>query len=105
MAETYAARKYIALNHELMGMALAKLGSIEEAISEMETAVSLADVIQYQPIRWAGRLQLVMLYHQNGREQEGENASSEADMVIQTIAASLEDDNLRIKFLSAASPE
>jgi DNA-binding SARP family transcriptional activator len=105
LAETYAARKYIALNHELMGLALVELGNMEEAISELETAISLGDDIQYQPIRWAGRLQLVELYHQNGREQEGENAFSEADMVIQTIAASLEDDNLRIKFLSAAFPE
>jgi len=105
LAETYVARKYIALNHELMGMALAELGNSEEAINELETAVSLADAIQYQPIRWAGRLQLVKLYHQNHRDQEEENTLSEAKQIIQTIAASIEDDNLRIKFLSVAYPE
>ncbi len=105
LAKKFGARKYIALNHELMGMALAELGNMEGAISELETAVTLADAIQYQPIRWAGRLQLVKLYHQNHRDQEEENALSEAKQIIQTIAASIEDDNLRIKFLSVAFPE
>jgi len=48
---------------------------------------------------------LVKLYHQNHRDQEEENTLSEAKQIIQTIAASIEDDNLRIKFLSVAFPE
>ncbi|NOZ70614.1 MAG: AAA family ATPase [Chloroflexi bacterium] len=102
LAETNVTRKYIALNHELKGTALAELGSIDEAIGELETAISLADTIQYQPIRWAGRQQLAKLYRRNDREREALNTSSEAKDIIQTIADALEAENLRVTFLSAA---
>jgi len=105
LAETTVARKYVALNHELMGMALAELGSVDEAIVAMETAISLADAIRYQPIRWASRNQLAELYRQNGREQDGEKASSEAAHIIRSIAEALEDETLRTTFLNAAHPQ
>jgi tetratricopeptide (TPR) repeat protein len=105
LAETSVIRKYVALNHELMGMALAELGSVDEAILAMETAISLADAIQYPPIRWASRHQLAKLYRQNGREQEAKNTSSEAAQIIQTIADALEDETLRATFLNAALPQ
>jgi tetratricopeptide (TPR) repeat protein len=105
LAETNVTRKYVALNHELMGMASAELGNMDEAISELETAISLADVIQYQPIRWAGRQQLAKQYHQSNREQDSRSTATEAEHIIQTIATSLEDDNLRITFLNAALPQ
>lgn len=105
LAETSVSRKYAALNHELMGKALAAMGNVDEAIEAMEKAVSLADAIQYQPIRWAGRHQLTELNHQKGREQEVEKTSSEAEHIIQTIASSLENENLRITFLNSAIPQ
>jgi tetratricopeptide (TPR) repeat protein len=104
LAETNFSRKYVALNHELKGMALAKLGNMDEAISELKTAISLADAIQYQPIRWAGRHQLAKLYHQNGLEQEAKYTSSEAEHIIQTIAAALDEKTLQTSFLNAALP-
>ena len=105
LAETNVTRKYVALNHELKGMALAKLGNMDESISELETAVSLADVIQYQSIRWAGRRQLAKLYLQNDREQDARSIASEAEHIIQTIVTSLEDKYLRVTFLNAALPQ
>jgi tetratricopeptide (TPR) repeat protein len=105
LAETTVARKYVALNHELMGMALAELGSVDEAIVAMETAISLADAIRYQPIRWASRNQLAELYRQNDREQDGEKASSEAAHIIRSIADGLEDETLRATFLNTAHPQ
>ena len=102
LAETNVTRKYIALNHELKGMALAALGNTDEAIGELETAISLADAIQYQPIRWAGRHHLAKLYRQNGRESDAKKTSSEAEFIIQTIADALEEENLRGVFLSTA---
>jgi DNA-binding SARP family transcriptional activator len=102
LAETGVIRKYIALNHELRGMALAELGGVDEAIYELETAVALADTIQYQPVRWASRQRLAKLYLQIGREGEAKNTSSEAEDIIQTIASSLEDETLRVIFLKAA---
>jgi predicted ATPase/DNA-binding SARP family transcriptional activator len=94
LAETNVTRKYIALNNELKGMALAKLGNIDKAIAAIETAISLADDIHYQPIRWASRHQVAELYRQNGRAQEAKRIFSEAEHIIQTIATSLEDENL-----------
>lgn len=105
LAEMNISRKYIALNHELRGGAMAELGDRDGAISELETAISYAEEIQYQPIRWMGRYQLANMYHQNGREQEAKNAASEAKNIIQTIATALEDENLRDIFLKAALPK
>jgi class 3 adenylate cyclase/tetratricopeptide (TPR) repeat protein len=104
LAETAVIRKYVALNHEMKGAAMAELGKMDEAIIELKTAISLADTIQYQPIRWAGRHQLAKLYHQNGLEQESKNTSSEAEHIIQTIAAALDEKSLQTAFLNAALP-
>jgi predicted ATPase/DNA-binding SARP family transcriptional activator len=105
LAEMNITRKYVALNYELKGMALAELGKVNEAIVAMEMAVSLADTIQYQPIRWASRYKLVELYRQKDHEQEAQRASSEAEIIIQTIAGGLEDKTLRTKFFNATLPQ
>jgi len=68
----------------------------------MDTAISLADEIQYQPIRWAGRNRLAILWHQKGREKEAKNISSDAKQIICTIASTLEDEKLRSTFLEMA---
>jgi hypothetical protein len=83
---------------------MAELGKMDDAISELKTAISLADAIQYQPIRWAGRHQLAKLYYQNGLEQEAKNTSSKAEHIIQTIAAALDEKTLQTSFLNAALP-
>jgi predicted ATPase/DNA-binding SARP family transcriptional activator len=105
LAEMNITRKYVALNYELKGMALAELGKVNEAIVAMEMAVSLADTIQYQPIRWASRYKLVELYRQKGHEQEAQRASSEAEIIIQAIAGGLENKTLRTKFLNSTLPQ
>jgi tetratricopeptide (TPR) repeat protein len=102
LAESSIIRKYVALNHDLRGLALAKLGRVDGAIGATEKAISLADVIRYQPIRWASRNQLAELYRQNGREQEAIIISSEAGYIIKTIADSLNDETLRATFLDRA---
>jgi predicted ATPase len=104
LAETATIHKYVALNYELKGMALASLDKVDEAIQALETAISLADEIQYQPIRWASRYQLAELYRQNGREQDAKYASSEAGFIINNIAEALEDETLRATFLNTALP-
>ena len=82
LAERNITRKYAALNHELRGRALAELGNIDDAIAAFETAVSLADAIQYQPIRWRGRHQLSELLGEKGREQEMQQTASEVEEII-----------------------
>jgi len=105
LAESKCSQKYVALNHELRGLALAEFGITDEAIGELQTAISLSDVIQYQPIRWRGRHQLANLYHQNDLEHDANSVRSEAEEIIQTIAAALEDEKLRGIFLNTALPQ
>jgi len=105
LAEKYVIRKYVALNHGLKSIALANLGRADEAIEAAMTAITLADEVQYQPIRWTSRLQLAELYHQKGREQEAKKRSSEAKHIIETIASTVEDENLRAAFLNKALPQ
>ena len=105
LAETAVIRKYVALNQELKGAALAELGMVTEAIGELETAVALADTIQYQPTCWASRQQLAELYRQIDREQESQKALSDSVHIIQTIAAALKDETLRATFLNTSLPK
>jgi tetratricopeptide (TPR) repeat protein len=105
LAEKNKTRKYTALNHQLRGSALAELGMIDNAITELETSVSLADTIQYQPIRWDGRFQLAELFNQKGCEQEAQRLSVEAEDIIQTIASNIEDKSLQNIFLTSTPPK
>ena len=102
LSEKNITRKYIALNHQLRGRALAASGNYDQAIAALEAAVSLADTIQYQPIRWSSRYQLAELYRQLGDEQEAQRSSSEAGGIVQTIADAIEDKTLRKVFLESA---
>jgi tetratricopeptide (TPR) repeat protein len=102
LAKAKGSQKYVALNHEMRGTALAASGDSGKAIEHLKIAVSLADKIQYQPIRWAGRHRLGNLYLDNGLAQESKVALGEANEVIQTIASALDDEKLRAIFLSTA---
>lgn len=104
LAEKKIIRKYIALNHQLRGRALAALGNYDEAITALEAAISLADTIQYQPIRWSGRYQLAELYKQLGDEKKSQRSSFKAGDIVQAIADAIEDEPLRKIFLNAALP-
>jgi len=105
LADRNLTRKYIALNNDLRGMALAKLENVDEAITALEKAISLADEIQYQPIRWGSRKHLVDLNQQKGRDKEAKNMLAEAKQIIQTIASALDNENLRSIFLASARPQ
>lgn len=99
LAEIKLTRKYIALNHELLGRAMAMLGDVDEAVREIELAVALADEIQYQPIRWEGRFQLAHLYRQKNSLKAAKVTISEAKGIIQAILDNLDDESLRTTFL------
>jgi DNA-binding SARP family transcriptional activator len=99
LAEIKETRKYIALNHGLLGRALAMLGDVDEAVREIELAVALADEIQYQPIRWEGRFQLAHLYRQKNSLKAAKVTISEAKGIIQAISDNLDDESLRTTFL------
>ncbi|HDD62196.1 MAG TPA: hypothetical protein ENF22_06685 [Chloroflexi bacterium] len=98
LAELKEARKYIALNHGLFGVALAVLDRVDEAVRELELAVALADEIQYQPIRWEERFQLAHLYRQKKSLKAAGETISEANEIIQLISENLDDELLRTTF-------
>ncbi len=101
LAASTSSQKYVALNHELCGAALARLERPAEAAAELALAVELADALPYQPLRWGARLRLATLYKGTGRDQEAALLLSEARDIVQTIAASLPDQPLRAAFLAA----
>jgi predicted ATPase len=105
LAAKHGIRKYVVLNHELKSKVLTNLGRVDEAIEVSKAAITLADEIQYQPIRWESRQQLAELYHQKGRGQEAKKRTSEAKHIIETIATSIEDENLRAAFVKKALPQ
>ena len=105
LAATTIARKYTALNHELRGLALAEMGVLDDAISELSLAIALADAIQYQPIRWEGRQHLAKIYRQNKNEGDANKMVSEAENIIQAIAGAIDDEKLRTTFLNTALPQ
>ncbi|MEE9599079.1 MAG: AAA family ATPase, partial [Anaerolineales bacterium] len=98
LAEIKETRKYISLNHGLLGMTLALLDRVNAAVRELELAVALADEIQYQPIRWEGRFQLAYLYRQKNHLKAAKVTISEAEGIIQTISDDLDDESLRTAF-------
>ncbi len=102
LAESATVRKYIALYHELKGLALARLEQTADAISELETAVQLADAIHYQPLCWQGRAHLAALYTDVERPQAAKTSLTAAHQIIRHIAAHLTDEDLRNTFLNAA---
>jgi tetratricopeptide (TPR) repeat protein len=101
LAEINITRKYVALNYELMGVSLGNLGSNEKAITAIEQAISQADKIKYQPVRWRGRLQLAKLYKENDRLQDAEQTSAEAKGIIHIIADGLDDTSLKNIFINS----
>lgn len=101
LAKATTSRKYVALNHELRGTALADLGQVPEALAELKSAVALADDVSYQPLRWGGRYRLAQLYERAGRGEEARASLAEAKQIIQAIAAELTDELLRSAFLGA----
>ncbi len=101
LAESATVRKYTALYHGLTGLALARLERTADAISELETAVQLADAIHYQPLCWQGRAHLAALYIDVERPQDAKTSLTVAHQVIRHIADHLTDEILRNTFLNA----
>ncbi len=101
LAKSATVRKYIALYHEVKGLALARLEQTADAISELETAVQLADAIHYQPLCWQGRAHLAALYTDVKRLQDAKTNLTAAHQIIRHIANHLTDGILQNTFLNA----
>src|SRR5690606_25507505 len=58
LAKATTSQKYVATSHALSGMALAQMGKVDQATSRLCSAVTIADQIGYQPLRWQCRWHL-----------------------------------------------
>ena len=100
LAQRTSARKYVALNHELAGAALARLEQRTEAVQELEQAVQVANAIECRPVQWQALVRLAAVHHQLGDDQHASLCLTEAKTLVATIADHLGDAGLRATFRS-----
>jgi tetratricopeptide (TPR) repeat protein len=101
-AQAASAAKYIALNHELMGLAESALGQPDTAIAHLAEAVVVADRIHYQPLRWQARQHLARHFAQQGENATATLYSQQADQIVETICGELAEPEVRQTFLARA---
>jgi predicted ATPase/DNA-binding SARP family transcriptional activator len=104
LSRSTSSQKYVALNLEVRGRALASLNTSAKAEEELASAINLADKIGYQPLRWQARSRLAALYQKTGQHEGALALLTEAQRIIRSVAAGLTDDTLRAALL-ASEPE
>jgi predicted ATPase len=85
---------------KLRGEALAGLGQIEEAATTLRAAQEAAQEQGLRPWQWRICVVLGKLYHNQGRQEEAEQAFANARTIIEELAANVPDEHLRECFLS-----
>jgi DNA-binding SARP family transcriptional activator len=101
LSRSTSCQKYVALNLEVRGRALASLNMPAEASAELASAIDLADKISYQPLRWKARSRLAALYTETGQQEGSLALLTEAQCIISSVAAGLTDDTLRAALLAS----
>jgi tetratricopeptide (TPR) repeat protein len=87
----------------LRGQALLAMGRVEEAEAWLVGALEGANVHLSISLVWRIKLALGKVYASTSRPQEAERAFAESCMLIEQLAATLPDEELRAGYLSAAS--
>jgi class 3 adenylate cyclase/tetratricopeptide (TPR) repeat protein len=100
MARSTRRRKYETVSRLLLGRALLALGRTEEALAELQTAVSDADELRGPPGRWRARAALGSALYAKGDDGGAEAAFREAAAVIRDVAAGLSEPRAA-RFLAA----
>lgn len=100
LAQRTSARKYIALNHELAGAALAQTERWTQAIHELEQAIRVADEVGCRPIGWHVRARLARIYQYLEDEERAKAWMVESEETVKWIADQVGDASLRGTFLS-----
>lgn len=101
LAQSVGAQKYVALYHEVAGVALAAVGQPDEGILALKRALALADQIAYQPLRWQGRLRLAQVATRTRQPDLATVLLAEAQEIVHAIADDVRDEELRTIFLAA----
>jgi class 3 adenylate cyclase/tetratricopeptide (TPR) repeat protein len=85
-------RKYEARAQSLLGQALARLGRREDAMAALRSAVAIADELVGQPERWRARADLGEAAAALGEDDAAATAYDEAVGLVESFAATLQDD-------------
>ena len=102
LAKSTSARKNMVKGWKLKGEALVALDRVEEAVSYLEKAISMADEIGNPPLAWKSRYALAHVLQQLGRDGQSRQLYKQAAAAVEQTASSLSDPAMRETFLSAA---
>jgi tetratricopeptide (TPR) repeat protein len=103
LARKTKATKYSALNHELTGLAQSALGDMDAAIAHLKEALTLADRMTYQPLRWQARHRLAALCAACGEDARAAVVAEQARQIVNEVAEKLADPSRRRIFLDAVA--
>jgi class 3 adenylate cyclase/tetratricopeptide (TPR) repeat protein len=105
LAEGNMSRKYIAQGRRLRAQVLMAQGQVEEAQQDLSVALELAREVGNPPQLWETQAAIGDLRRAQGRPEEAGEAYANAFSVIDTVAGSLTDDDLRSTFLESKRVE
>ena len=101
LAENSNSLKNIIKGHRLRGQAFMAQGKLNQAEQELITAMEVAHQVGNPPQLWQTQTALGDLRHVQGRIDEAYQAYTEALIVVDGVASSLKDQNLRDTFLNS----
>ena len=78
-------------------------GNVAQAIAHLEEAHALAEAMGLLGERWQILTKLGELYQAQRQEEKAQSALRKTREIIQTLAAGMNDEALRVRFLAAPS--
>ena len=105
LAEETWSRKYIVKGRRLRGQALAAEGRFDNAEQELSAALGIAIELANPPQLWKTRAALGELRRAQGKPKEAQRTCAEALLVVDEVAARLNDEKLRDTFRHSGQVE
>ena len=100
-ATHYAARKYIAVAHNLLAQIAIAREQFREAQAEMEKALAVLEKHPAPLVAWRVHASLCHLHLRQGKKQQAREACEEARRIIEQISSGIDDQRLRTTFLTS----
>ena len=101
LATQHQARKYVVTAHKILGEIAVKRGQVDEADREFQKAVSILDSYPAPLIAWRTHAAIARFRLDNGDIASARRSFNEAERIINDLAASIEDDEMRQTFLTS----
>ena len=90
------------LEHALESLLLLRLGRTEEALAATESALPLAEAMEYRPMVWQLLAARAAALAALGRDDEAEADRRAALGIVRDLATTIEDEELRRGYLGSA---